>query len=103
VLSRTLISAAVVLGVWNLAVIARARQRESALSVRIILTPQHYLQACAQGSVLADGGWYWQPVYDSAHLIVAQLLSGRSGLTWGAAAPAGCISTPRTTGGRGTT
>ena len=72
--SRTLIGAAVVLGVWNLALVARARQRGRALTVRLVPKPQHYLQACAQGSVLAYWGWYWPPVYDQAWLIVAQLL-----------------------------
>ena len=73
-LSRTLISAAVLLSAWNLALIARARQRERGLSVQVVLKPQHYLQACAQGSVLAYWGWFWPPVYDQAWLIVAQLL-----------------------------
>jgi len=72
--SRTLISAAVVLGVWNLVLVARARQRGRALTVRLVPKPQHYLQACAQGSVLAYWGWYWPPAYDQAWLIVAQLL-----------------------------
>ena len=35
---------------------------------------QHYLQACAQGSVLLYWGWYWPQVYASAYLIVAQLV-----------------------------
>ena len=35
---------------------------------------QHYLQACAQGSVLLYWGWCWRQVCDSAHLIAAQLL-----------------------------
>ena len=39
-----------------------------------MLRKQHYLQACAQGSVLLYWGWYWREVYDSAHLILAQLL-----------------------------
>ena len=39
-----------------------------------MLKAQHYLQACAQGAVLVYWGWYWRPVYDYAHLIVAQLL-----------------------------
>jgi hypothetical protein len=35
---------------------------------------QHYLQACAQGSVLLYWGWYWPPVYQFGYLILAQLL-----------------------------
>jgi len=44
------------------------------LTLEIVLRKQHYLQACAQGSVLLYWGWYWRPVYDVAFLIVAQLL-----------------------------
>ena len=32
------------------------------------------MQACAQGALLLYWGWYWREVYDSAHLLVAQLL-----------------------------
>jgi hypothetical protein len=71
---RTLITVALALGAWNLALIARARRSGRALSLETVLKPQHYLQACAQGSVLAYWGWYWQPVHDYAYLIVAQLL-----------------------------
>jgi len=35
---------------------------------------QHYLQACAQGSVLVYWGLYWQPVQDWVPFIAAQLL-----------------------------
>ena len=35
---------------------------------------QHYLQACAQVSILLYWGWYWREVYDAAPLIAAQLL-----------------------------
>jgi len=40
----------------------------------VVLRKQHYLQACAQGSVLLYWGWYWRTVYDSWYLILAQLL-----------------------------
>src|SRR6266851_5347912 len=42
--------------------------------VEIVARRQHYLQACAQGSVLLYWGWYWREVYRSIHLIAAQLL-----------------------------
>ncbi|HEY3789227.1 MAG TPA: hypothetical protein VGL71_10245, partial [Urbifossiella sp.] len=35
---------------------------------------QHYVQACAQGSVLVYWGLYWPPVYAFAPFILAQLL-----------------------------
>src|SRR5688572_21009776 len=53
--------------VWYLA-------RGRALQVEVQLRAQHYLQACAQGTVLAYWGWYWRPVYDAAPLIAAQLV-----------------------------
>src|SRR6185295_11783174 len=44
------------------------------LTLSVVLRKQHYLQACAQGSVLLYWGWYWRPVYDAAPLIAAQLI-----------------------------
>jgi hypothetical protein len=40
----------------------------------VILKKQHYLQACAQGSVLLYWGWYWAPVYAMGPLVLAQLV-----------------------------
>ena len=73
-LVRTLVTTAIALGGWNLALIVRARRGGRTLSLQAALKAQHYLQACAQASVLVYWGWYWRPVYDYAHLIVAQLL-----------------------------
>ena len=66
----TLLAAALVLGVWH-ALLAWLRP---AVRVLVALRPQHYVQACAQGSILLYWGWYWREVYDSAHLLLAQLL-----------------------------
>jgi hypothetical protein len=73
-LFRTFAATVVVLLAWNAALLASVLRRGRALSVEIVLRKQHYLQACAQGSVLLYWGWYWRPVYDSAYLIAAQLL-----------------------------
>ena len=70
----TLLAAAFAIVAWNLFLIARARRRGRAPTLEIVLRRQHYLQACAQGSVLLYWGWYWRPVYDAAPLIAAQLL-----------------------------
>ena len=70
----TLLAAATVILTWNALLVARARHRNRALTMEVVLRKQHYLQACAQGSVLLYWGWHWQPVYDHAPLIVAQLL-----------------------------
>ena len=70
-------AAAAVLLLWNAMLYARLRARQTGgrhLTVEIDLRKQHYLQACAQGSVLLYWGWYWPQVYDHAYLIVAQLL-----------------------------
>ena len=44
------------------------------LTLEVVLRKQHYLQACAQGSVLLYWGWYWPPVYSFAPFILAQLV-----------------------------
>src|SRR5215207_3360679 len=64
----TFVSTAAILCVWSLILASRHSPK-----VEISLRKQHYLQACAQGSVLLYWGWYWPPVYNSAHLILAQL------------------------------
>jgi hypothetical protein len=65
---------AAVLVVWNVALVAHSIATRRTLTLEIVIRKQHYLQACAQGSVLLYWGWYWRTVYDSAHLILAQLL-----------------------------
>jgi hypothetical protein len=73
-LTWTFASVVAVLVGWNAVLLAAARRRGRTLSVEIVLRKQHYLQACIQGSLLVYWGWYWRQVYDSAHLIAAQLL-----------------------------
>jgi len=70
----TFAGAAVLLLGWNAALLASAVRHGRTLAVEIVLRKQHYLQACAQGSVLLYWGWYWRQVYDSAYLIAAQLV-----------------------------
>ena len=59
---------------WAAALVTRAFRSGRTFALEIVLRKQHYLQACAQGSVLLYWGWYWREVYDSAPLIVAQLV-----------------------------
>jgi hypothetical protein len=73
-LFRAFLGAAAVLLVWNAVLLASALRTGRMLTLEIVVRKQHYLQACAQGSVLLYWGWYWRPVYDSAYLIAAQLL-----------------------------
>ena len=66
----TFLSAAAVLGAWHV-LLVRLRP---AVAVQVALRPQHYVQACAQVSILLYWGWYWREVYDAAHLLLAQVL-----------------------------
>ena len=70
----TLFVAAATIVSWNALLIVRRRSTDRTLNLTVVLRAQHYLQACAQGSVLAYWGWYWPPVYDAVPLIAAQLL-----------------------------
>jgi hypothetical protein len=63
-------------GVTMLALVGALYFLRSAAEYRVEFAPraQHYLQACAQGTVLAYWGWYWRPVYDAVPLLICQLL-----------------------------
>jgi hypothetical protein len=73
-LARSLWGAAAALLVWNAVLFALSLVRRRTVTLEIVIRKQHYLQACAQGSVLLYWGWYWRTVYDSWMLILAQLL-----------------------------
>src|SRR5688572_25998614 len=66
------IGSAAALMVWNVLLSFFANAR--ALKLEVNLRKQHYIQACAQGSVLLYWGWHWAPVYESGYLLLAQLL-----------------------------
>ena len=68
------LGAAIVLGAWNGLLLAATRRRSRGLTVDVVLRPQHYVQACAQGALLLYWGWYWREVYAAVHLLAAQLL-----------------------------
>jgi NQR2, RnfD, RnfE family len=68
------LGAPAVLCAWNLLLLFFARRTARTLSLEVVLKKQHYLQACAQASVLLYWGWYWREVYTSFYLILAQLL-----------------------------
>jgi hypothetical protein len=65
------LGAALILLAWN-AVLAVALHRS--FTIEIVLRKQHYVQACAQGSVLLYWGWHWPQVYAFAPFILAQLV-----------------------------
>jgi len=68
------LGASALLLVWYAGLTLRVRQQARTLSVKWLPRKQHYIQACAQGSVLLYWGWYWHPVYDHLIFILAQLL-----------------------------
>jgi hypothetical protein len=70
------LGAMAILCAWSAALYFYARRDGRTLTVEIVLKKQHYLQACAQGSVLLYWGWYWPPVYAFAPFILAQLIFG---------------------------
>ena len=66
--------AATALLAWTAWLLVTSVRRSRTLALDVVLRKQHYVQACAQLSVYAYWGWYWREVYDSAHLIAAQLV-----------------------------
>ena len=62
------LASAAALAIWNALILKRPNR------VEVAPRKQHYLQACAQASVLAYWGWYWPPVYAFAPYLLAQLL-----------------------------
>ena len=71
-LSAFLATASLLL-VWNGLLLISARRACRTFTLEIVLRKQHYVQACAHASIFLYWGWYWQPVYESAPLILAQL------------------------------
>jgi hypothetical protein len=63
-----------VLLAWNGVLLASALHQRRRFTLAIVLRKQHYVQACAHTSILLYWGWYWRTVYESAPLIVAQIL-----------------------------
>ncbi len=59
---------------WQAFLFKRLKNAGNSPSLRIILRPQHYVQAVVQLAVFAYWGYYWRPVYDHAWLLAAQLL-----------------------------
>ena len=73
-LFRSFLGAALALGAWNVVLLAASQRGGRRRTLEITLRPQHYVQACAQASVLLYWGWHWPPVYDTIPLIAGQLV-----------------------------
>ncbi len=72
-LTWSIAGAAALLAVWHAGLWVRARRREAPPAVAVDVRAQHYVQACAQGAVLAYWGFHWREVYDAAPLLAAQV------------------------------
>ncbi len=59
---------------WQAVLFARLSRAGASRGFKVVLRPQHYLQALVQLTVFAVWGWYWRPVYDFAGLLLAQLV-----------------------------
>ncbi len=70
---RAIWGAAGALLVWAFLLYGAASRGRRAFALDVVIRKQHWVQACAQLSVYIYWGWYWREVYDSAHLIAAQL------------------------------
>ena len=73
-LLRAFLGTAFALGLWNALLLARAQRGGRPRTLETAPRPQHYVQACAQASVLLYWGLHWSPVYDAAPLIAGQLV-----------------------------
>ena len=73
VVRASIVGAAVVLLAWS-ALLFGVLRRGQTVAFEVALRPQHYLQACLQGSLILYWGFYWREVYHAAPLIIAQLL-----------------------------
>src|SRR5262245_37297187 len=63
-----------VLLAWNGVLLVSALRQHRRFMLEIMLRRQHWVQACAHTSILLYWGWYWRTVYESAFLIIAQIL-----------------------------
>ena len=73
-LAQSFWGAALALVLWQVVLLARYRRTRARPLLRIVLRPQHYVQAIVQVAVFAYWGYFWRPVYDHAWLLVAQLV-----------------------------
>ncbi len=73
-LAASFIGAGTVLLLWSVVLHASARHANRTLTIVFDVRRQHWLQACAQGSVLLYWGWHARIVYTFLPFIVAQLI-----------------------------
>ena len=69
----SVVAAAALLAFWHAGLWVRARRLGLRPAVVLDVRAQHYVQACAQGAVLAYWGFHWREVYDALPLLAAQV------------------------------
>jgi hypothetical protein len=72
-LSRSFLAAGAVLLLWSGGLFLDARRRGRALTLRVLLRPQHWVQAVAQTAILLYWGHYVHFVYAYLPMIAAQV------------------------------
>ena len=73
-LVRTFLGASIMLLVWSAVLFGSARRSARILALELAPRKQHWMQACAQGSVLLYWGWYVPLVYTFLPFVGVQLL-----------------------------
>lgn len=73
-LVRTLLATGGALLLWSAGLYVSARRTKRTLALEIAPRRQHWLQACAQGTVLLYWGWHAPIVYAFLPFVVAQLI-----------------------------
>jgi hypothetical protein len=73
-LVRTFVGVGAALLVWTATLYVRTRQANRTLTLEIGLRRQHWVQACAQGTLLLYWGWHARIVYAFLPFILAQLI-----------------------------
>ena len=74
VVSASVRGAAGFVALWSALFFYIAGPNSRPLGLAVEVRKQHWLQACAQFSVILYWGWYWREVYHSLPLIGAQIL-----------------------------
>jgi hypothetical protein len=70
----TFLGAAAALLIWSTGLYLEARRASRTLPLAIAVRRQHWVQACAQGTVLLYWGWHARFVYQFLPFILAQLI-----------------------------
>ena len=70
----TFLGSGVGLLVWAAVLYGSARRNRRALLLEVVIRKQHWIQACAQGSVLLYWGYHTRLVYPFLPFVVAQLI-----------------------------